>query len=177
MNRLFMILTLLLKRNGKKRAAYLKKYKIFHYQGENCYYHPIRIPSEPYLLSLHNNVCIASNVTFITHDITCDLFNHSDYFNRNGSYGYYMGKIEIFDNVFIGANSTIMYDVKIGPNAIIAAGSVVTKDVSEGVIVGGNPAKIIGKVDRLAEKRLKISKHMPSDKDPLEKINRYFWSD
>lgn len=34
--------------------------------------------------------------------------------------------------------------VKIGPNAIVAAGSVVTKDVPEGVVVGGNPARVIG---------------------------------
>jgi len=37
-----------------------------------------------------------------------------------------------------------LYNVKIGPNAIVAAGSVVTKDVPEGCVVGGNPAKVIG---------------------------------
>lgn len=47
-----------------------------------------------------------------------------------------------------------MYDVKIGPNAIIAAGSVVVKDVPEGAVVGGNPAKIIGTVKKLAENRM-----------------------
>ena len=39
-----------------------------------------------------------------------------------------LGCIEVFDNVFIGSGSIIMYDTKIGPNAIVAAGSVVTKD-------------------------------------------------
>ncbi len=37
-----------------------------------------------------------------------------------------------------------MYGVKIGSNAVVAAGSVVTKDVPDGAIVGGNPVRIIG---------------------------------
>lgn len=37
-----------------------------------------------------------------------------------GRMKYYIGSIEVYDNVMIGANSTIMYDVKIGPNAIVA---------------------------------------------------------
>ena len=49
-----------------------------------------------------------------------------------------------------------MPGVKIGPNSIVAGGAVVTKDVPEGVIVGGNPAKIIGTVDDLVERRRMI---------------------
>ena len=47
----------------------------------------------------------------------------------------------------------ILPNVKIGPNAIVAAGAVVTKDVPEGTIVGGNPARVIGSFDDLMEKR------------------------
>lgn len=46
-----------------------------------------------------------------------------------------------------------MYGVNIGNNVVVAAGSVVTKDVPDGVIVGGNPAKIIGSFENLKEKR------------------------
>lgn len=43
--------------------------------------------------------------------------------------------------------------MKIGPNAIVAAGSVVVKDVPEGTVVGGNPARVIGSFWDVKEKR------------------------
>lgn len=53
----------------------------------------------------------------------------------------------IGDNVLIGANSVILEGVKVGNGSVIAAGSVVTEDVPEGVVVAGSPAKIIKSVD------------------------------
>lgn len=49
----------------------------------------------------------------------------------------------IGNNVFIGANSVVIGDINIGDGAVIAAGSVVVKDVPENAIVAGNPAKVI----------------------------------
>lgn len=51
--------------------------------------------------------------------------------------------IEIGNDVWIGLGSTILYGVKIGDGATIAAGSVVTKDVEPYTVVGGVPAKFI----------------------------------
>ena len=51
--------------------------------------------------------------------------------------------IHIEKNVWIGSNSTILPGVTIGKNAVVAAGAVVTKDVSENTVVGGVPARII----------------------------------
>lgn len=51
--------------------------------------------------------------------------------------------VKIGDNVWIGCKSTILKGVNIGSGAIIAAGSIVTKDVPPGVMVAGNPAKMI----------------------------------
>ena len=51
--------------------------------------------------------------------------------------------IIIEDHVWIGFNSIILKGVVVGNGAIIAAGSVVTKDVPPRTMVGGNPAKII----------------------------------
>ncbi len=53
------------------------------------------------------------------------------------------GKITIEDDCWIGANAVIVAGVTIGKHAIVAGGSVVTKDVSPFTIVAGNPAKPI----------------------------------
>lgn len=55
----------------------------------------------------------------------------------------YPSPIHIGKNVWIGSHATILPGRTIGDNAIVAAGAVVTKDVPEGAIVGGVPAKII----------------------------------
>jgi maltose O-acetyltransferase len=51
------------------------------------------------------------------------------------------------DNVWIGGSAVINPGVSIGDNVVIASGSVVTKDVPNNVVVGGNPAKIIKKIE------------------------------
>jgi acetyltransferase-like isoleucine patch superfamily enzyme len=54
--------------------------------------------------------------------------------------------VVIEDDVYVGGNVTIRYGVHVGRGAIIAAGSVVVKDVKAGDIVGGNPARVFGSV-------------------------------
>lgn len=53
----------------------------------------------------------------------------------------------IEDNVWIGKDSFILKGVNIGEGSIIAANSVVTKDVKKNTIIGGNPAKQLKKLD------------------------------
>ncbi|MFB6158103.1 MAG: CatB-related O-acetyltransferase [Candidatus Nanohalobium sp.] len=53
------------------------------------------------------------------------------------------GKVEIGDNVWIGARAIILPGVRISDHAVIGAGSVVTKDVEQFEVVGGSPAKHI----------------------------------
>lgn len=49
----------------------------------------------------------------------------------------------IGDNVIIGTHSQIIGNVKIGNNAVVGAGAIVTHDVPDNVVVVGNPAKIL----------------------------------
>lgn len=63
---------------------------------------------------------------------------------------------EICDDVLIGANSVILEGVKIGARSVVAAGSVVTEDVPEGVVVAGTPAKIIKFVDDKTKNKTQI---------------------
>ena len=96
---------------------------------------------------------MTSNVTFVTHDVFHLGLNEL----KQGDFLYNTGCIEIMDNVFIGCNSTILSNVKIGPNAVIGAGSVVTRDVPPNSVVAGNPAKVIGTFEDYLEKRKKIT--------------------
>ena len=97
---------------------------------------------------------VATEVYFCDHDVMAHMLNNmEDVVTKYGKFSLIKRLIEVFDNVFIGAHSIIMGGVKIGPNAIIAAGAVVTKDVPEGTIVGGNPARVIGSFDEYINKR------------------------
>ncbi len=89
-------------------------------------------------LSIGSNVSISFNVSILTGSHDSNSLN----FNLR-----YM-PIIIGDYVWIGANATILNNVKIGEGAIIAAGAVVTKNVEPYTIVGGIPAKIIGQRSR-----------------------------
>lgn len=139
--------------SSSKRSKIIMKDNIFKNCGENIRWQPRKLPADPELIELHNNISIASNVTFITHDVFRFILN-TKYNPGKEIFKKKLGPIEIMDNVAIGANVTILPNVKIGPNAIVGAGSIVTKDVPEGKIVAGNPARVIGDFDNLVSKRL-----------------------
>lgn len=65
--------------------------------------------------------------------------------SRNSLYEYGI-EVTIGDNVWIGGNSVILPGVHIGSNTVIGAGSVVTKDIPDWVVAGGNPCKVIRKI-------------------------------
>ena len=136
--------------DGCKRAEYLRKHNILKLMGMNCMFQSRNFPMDPKLVKIHDNVTVAANVYFVTHD----AIRHMLYFMDHGNYVPHFGCIEVEENVFIGLGSIIMPNVHIGKNSIIAAGSLVLSDVPSGVIVGGRPAKIIGNFDDLHDKRI-----------------------
>lgn len=64
--------------------------------------------------------------------------------------------VTIEDNVLIGANAVILEGVRVGKGSVVAAGSVVTKDVAEGVVVAGIPARFLKKVADLDDDKNKL---------------------
>lgn len=133
-----------------------------------------KIPSDPYLISIGNNVIIAVGVELVTHDIFYHALNQT--YSDLGKFYPHFDTITIEYNVCIGGFSKIMPGVVIGEGAIVAGGSVVTKDVPKGVIVGGNPAKIIGKVDELAKRRIAENRPNYTINDDIEEVEKYYWS-
>ena len=111
--------------------------------GENIhiYGNPIRMfGTEPWCITLGNNVHITREVIFVTHDGGTLLY-------RNIVPDLEItAPITVGNDVYIGVRSIIMPGVSIGNNCVIAAGSVVTKNVSDNSVVGGVPAKFIKKL-------------------------------
>ena len=150
--RYMQLVCIFIRGGGYSRAEYLKKKKYFKAIGEHVYLQPWNFGTEPHLISFGDNVHVASGVTFINHDITCMMFNYMD---KKHNYKLRQGSIVIGNNVFIGAKSTILYDVKIGNNVIIGAGSLVNKNIPDGVIAAGVPCKVIGSFDEYQRKMVK----------------------
>ena len=144
--RLIHSLRLLLTRSIPKRTKYVKEHQILGEMGEDCVWGPWMVPLYPKLIKLHNNVRIHKTATIVTHDWLNSFLKNSkpDYdFGPKER----IGCVELLDNVYIAANVTILPDVRIGPNCIVTAGSVVTSDIPENSIVSGNPATVIGRFD------------------------------
>lgn len=108
--------------------------------GNDCeIYNDVSFGSEPYLIEIGNHVRITQGCKFITHDGGVWVLRYK--YNINDI--DLVNKIKVGNNVHIGMNSIIMPGVKIGNDVIIGCGAVVTKDIPDGEIWGGVPARKI----------------------------------
>jgi acetyltransferase-like isoleucine patch superfamily enzyme len=97
---------------------------------------------------IEDNVFIGHGVTFIN-----DSFPRAT--NSDGSLqtesDWKVERTVIKKGASIGSGATILSNIQVGENAIIGAGSVVTKDVPPNSIVAGNPAKVLRYIDQIVE--------------------------
>ena len=145
----------LCKPDGYEYARFLKRHGQFYAIGEHTSILPVTTVTDPQYVRIGNNVSLSA-CALIGHDGSIAVLNRA--------YGVRLdrvGKIDIRDNVFVGQGAVILPGVTIGPNAIVAAGAVVSRDVDEGDIVGGVPAKPIGRVDELVRKLTAETKQLP----------------
>lgn len=110
--------------------------------GKNC-----KIQSHTFIcegVTLEDNVFVGHSVTFIND--TYPRATNLDGVLQNGE-DWQVAPTLVKKGASIGSGSTILGNVTIGENAIIGAGSVVTKDVPPDTIVAGNPAKSLRKIN------------------------------
>ena len=143
-------------RGSAARTEYIRKQHAYGAIGDNCTIQKRKVPLYANLIRLGNNVHIASNVSFLTHDVTNLVLNNLDAVKNAGGVQERIGCIEIGDNVFVGSGTHILYDTKIGNNVIIGTCSVITHDIPDNSVVAGVPARIIGTFDEYVEKMLKV---------------------
>ncbi|NCB69654.1 MAG: acyltransferase [Bacteroidia bacterium] len=145
----------------KIREFYLKKYKFtFHSAsirlGINVYF------KQKGNISFGRRCCIGSFSQFWNYDkitIGDDFLSAGNLIINTGSHELhdlspYSKKVTIGNRVWCGTNVTILCGVTIGDDVVVAAGSVVTKNVENGTVVGGVPAKFIKRI----ENRTKVIK-------------------
>lgn len=114
-----------------------------------------KVPLYSRLISLGDNVHLATHVLLVTHDAAHMCINNLDDAVTGGrKCKEKIGCIDIGNNVFVGSNVTILYGVKIGNNVVIGAGSIVNRDIPDNSVAAGVPARVIGSFDDFVKKRL-----------------------
>lgn len=137
-----------------KPLRYMEKVGINFPRGGVHLYGKVACGSEPWIITLGNNVHITDGVKFITHDGGTLLYRHL------------IPDLEITkpivvgDNVYIGNNVIILPGVKIGNNVVIGAGAIVSRDIPDNSVAVGVPARVIKTADEYLEKLKRESLHL-----------------
>jgi acetyltransferase-like isoleucine patch superfamily enzyme len=109
--------------------------------GSDCRIQVRGLGSEPWLISIGDHVTIGSDVCFNTHDGGAWVFAQELPSLQR------FGRIDILDNCFIGYGTILLPGIKVGPNAVVGAGSVVTRDVPPDCVVAGAPARYVSSLE------------------------------
>ena len=108
-------------------------------------------PSHCWLITIGDNVTMAPDVHVLAHDAsTCIHIGYAK-----------IGRVNIGNNVFIGAGSIILPGVNIGDNVVVGAGSVVSRSLESGCVYAGNPARKLCGIDEFRNKNAKLMERCP----------------
>lgn len=126
--------------------------------------------TEPWIITIGNHVHITDRVQFITHDGGTLILRHLTPDLE------ITGPITVGDYVYIGTQAIILPNVKIGNNCIIAAGSIVTKDIPDGSVAAGVPARVIKSTEDYYSKAKQNSLHFGHLKGKAKdrELRKYF---
>lgn len=117
--------------------------------GERCRIYSDNFSTEPYLVSIGNDACIAGGVSFLTHDGAARLLA------KRRPKLQKVGRIVVGDACFIGQNAIIMPGTNIGRDSIVGAGAVVSGTIPANSLVVGNPARVVGRASLYLERLLR----------------------
>ena len=109
--------------------------------------------SHCWLIEIGDNVTMAPYSMILAHDASTQA--HIKYTK--------IGRVKIGDRVFIGAKAVVLPGVKIGNDVIVGSGAIVTKDVPDGVVVAGVPAKVVCKIEYYLNKFKYLKKELVFD--------------
>lgn len=143
------------------RKIYAKLYPVKYAQkigvnlrGKLYLYGNISWSTEPWIITIGNNVHITDGVKFLTHDGGTLIFRQ------------YVPDLEITkpicigNDVYIGNNVLILPGVTIGNNVVIGAGAIVSKDIPDNSLAVGVPAKVIKTAEQYFNKLQQESLHL-----------------
>ncbi len=157
-------------RENRKRIEQLRRQGVRI--GEGCLILTTYFSTEPYLIQIGDRVGIASGVRFITHNALA--------FRLRETYPNFQAfaPISVGDGVIIGLNAIILPGTVIGKDCFINAGAVVHGSIPDDSAVGGNPARVFGKMSDMmaglldSPGRLDVYHLPPAER--RERIERHF---
>lgn len=137
-----------------KPMKYMERIGVNFPRGGVHLYGKVGWGTEPWIITIGDNVHITDGVKFITHDGGTLLYRHM------------IPDLEITkpivigDNVYIGNNVILLPGITIGNNVVIGAGAVVARSIPDNSVAVGVPARVIKTADEYLEKLKRESLHL-----------------